>query len=162
MSHLAGPGAVQHGELWLALAVGQLPYGALSDRYGRRPRLFAGMALFLLASIGCALAPNIHALIALRFLQGLGGCAGMIIARSIIRDLHSGPRAARLMATMFLVMGTSPIFAPMLGSVLLHQVGWRGLFVALALLVALAAALVAISLPETQPPEHRTTARAIS
>lgn len=146
----------------LALAVGQLPYGALSDRYGRRRPIFAGMALFFVASIGCALAPNIHALIALRFLQGLGGCAGMIIARSIIRDLHSGPKAARLMATMFLVMGTSPIFAPMLGSILLRQVGWRGLFVTLALLVALSAALVAVSLPETQPHAHRTAARAVS
>lgn len=146
----------------LALAVGQLPYGALSDRYGRRPPLFAGLALFMLASTGCALAPDIHALIALRFLQGLGACAGMIIARSCIRDLHSGEKAARLMATMLLVMGASPIFAPLVGSVLLHQLSWRGLFVVIALLVAVSAGLVATALKETLRPERRAAARAAS
>ncbi|MCC6619063.1 MAG: multidrug effflux MFS transporter [Chloroflexi bacterium] len=144
----------------LALAVSHLPYGALSDRHGRRAPLFVGLALFFLASIGCALAPNIQALIALRFLQGLGACGGMIIARSIIRDLHSGARAARLMATMILVMGVSPIFAPLIGSVLLQRVGWRGLFVVIALLTALTAVLVAVGLPESLPPERRAAARA--
>ena len=124
--------------------------------------LFAGLALFMLASTGCALAPDIHALIALRFLQGLGACAGMIIARSCIRDLHSGEKAARLMATMLLVMGASPIFAPLVGSVLLHQLSWRGLFVVIALLVAVSAGLVATALKETLPPERRAAARAAS
>jgi len=145
---------------FLALAVGQLPYGALADRYGRRAPLFGGLALFMLTSVGCALAPDIHWLIALRFLQGLGGCAGTIIARSIIRDLHTGAAAARLMATMFLVLGVSPIFAPLAGSVLLHWVGWRGLFVVIAVLVALAGVLAALLLPETHPPQRRAAARA--
>ncbi|MCC7461645.1 MAG: multidrug effflux MFS transporter [Gammaproteobacteria bacterium] len=158
----ASPAQVQLSmvSFFLALAFGQLPYGALADRYGRRAPLFGGLALFMLTSIACALAPSIHWLIALRFLQGLGGCAGTIIARSIIRDLHSGAAAARLMATMFLVLGVSPIFAPLAGSLLLHWVGWRGLFVVIALLVALAALLVALLLPETHPPERRVAARA--
>lgn len=145
---------------FLALAVGQLPYGALADRLGRRAPLFGGLALFAATSIGCALATDIHWLIALRFLQGLGGCAGTIIARSIIRDVHSGAAAARLMATMFLVLGVSPIFAPLAGSLLLPWVGWRGLFVVIAVLVALAAALAALILPETHPVERRAAARA--
>jgi DHA1 family bicyclomycin/chloramphenicol resistance-like MFS transporter len=158
----ATPAAVQLSmvSFFLALALGQLPYGALADRYGRRGPLLGGLALFMLTSVGCALAPSIRWLIVLRFLQGLGGCAGTIIARSIIRDLHSGAAAARLMATMFLVLGVSPIFAPLAGSLLLHWVGWRGLFVVIAALVALAAALVALVLPETHPPERRAAARA--
>jgi DHA1 family bicyclomycin/chloramphenicol resistance-like MFS transporter len=157
----ASPVAVQLSlvSFFLALAVGQLPYGALADRYGRRGPLLGGLALFMLTSIGCALAPSIHWLIALRFLQGLGGCAGTIIARSIIRDLHSGAAAARLMATMFLVLGVSPILAPLAGSALLHLVGWRGLFLVIAALVALATLLVALVLPETHPPARRAAAR---
>jgi DHA1 family bicyclomycin/chloramphenicol resistance-like MFS transporter len=144
---------------FLALALGPLAYGALADRYGRRPPLFGGLALFMLASIGCATAPDIHALIALRFLQGLGACAGTVIARSIIRDLHSGAAAARLMATMYLVLGVSPVLAPLAGSLLLHVVGWRGLFLIIAGLVAASALLVAVTLPETHPPAKRAAGR---
>jgi DHA1 family bicyclomycin/chloramphenicol resistance-like MFS transporter len=157
----ASPAAVQLSlvSFFLALAVGQLPYGALADRYGRRLPLFGGLALFMLTSIGCAVAPDIRWLIALRFLQGLGGCAGTVIARSIIRDLHSGAAAARLMATMFLVLGISPVLAPLAGSLLLQAVGWRGLFLVIAALVALSALLVALLLPETHPPARRAAAR---
>jgi DHA1 family bicyclomycin/chloramphenicol resistance-like MFS transporter len=157
----ASPAAVQFSlvSFFLALAVGQLPYGALADRYGRRPPLFGGLILFMLTSIGCAFAPNIYWLIALRFLQGLGGCAGTIIARSIIRDLHTGVAAARLMATMFLVLGVSPVLAPLAGSALLHVVGWRGLFLVIAALVALSTLLVVLVLRETHPPARRAAAR---
>ena len=153
----APPAAVQLSlvSFFLALAVGPLAYGALADRYGRRPPLFGGLALFVLASIGCAAAPDIHSLVALRFLQGLGASAGTVIARSIIRDLHSGAAAARLMATMYLVLGVSPILAPLAGSLLLHVVGWRGLFLIIAVLVATSALLVAVMLPETHPPAKR-------
>ena len=153
----APPAAVQLSlvSFFFALAMGPLAYGALADRYGRRPPLFGGLALFALASIGCAAAPDIHWLIALRFLQGLGACAGTVIARSIIRDLHSGAAAARLMATMYLVLGVSPVLAPLAGSLLLHVVGWRGLFLIIAGLVAASALLVAVALPETHPHAKR-------
>jgi len=139
-----------------ALAFGPLVYGPITDRLGRRPPLFGGLALFALASLGCAAAPDIRWLIALRFLQGLGGCTGTTIARSIIRDLHSGAAAARLMATMYLVLGVSPVLAPLAGSLLLPWVGWRGLFVTMAVSIALAAALLAARLPETHGAERRT------
>jgi MFS transporter, DHA1 family, multidrug resistance protein len=153
----APPAAVQLSlvSFFLALALGPLAYGALADRYGRRPPLFGGLALFMLASIGCATAPDIHSLIALRFLQGLGASAGTTIARSIIRDLHSGAAAARLMATMYLVLGVSPVLAPLAGSLLLQVIGWRGLFLIIAGLVAASALLVAVTLPETHPPAKR-------
>jgi DHA1 family bicyclomycin/chloramphenicol resistance-like MFS transporter len=105
--------------------------------------------------MGCAAAPGIRSLIALRFLQGLGATGGTVIARSIIRDLHSGAAAARLMATMYLVLGVSPVLAPLAGSLLLHLVGWRGLFLVIAGLVVASALLLAVVLPETHPPAKR-------
>ena len=97
---------------FLAVAICQIAYGPLSDRFGRKPPLYAGLGLFALASIGCSFAPNVETLIALRFLQGVGSCAAMVIPRAIIRDLHTGHEAARLMATSMLVFSVSPILAP--------------------------------------------------
>lgn len=114
------------------LALGQLFYGPLSDRFGRKPPLYAGLALYALASVGASLAGQVEALIAWRFLQGLGGCAGMVIARAVVRDRCSPPEAAQAFSMLMLVMGLAPILAPLLGSYLLLAGGWRSLFLVLA------------------------------
>jgi DHA1 family bicyclomycin/chloramphenicol resistance-like MFS transporter len=112
----------------LGLGVGQVVAGPLSDRFGRRRPLLIGLALFMLASIACALAPNIPVLIGTRGLQGLAGAAGVVISRAVVRDLFEGPAVAAMMSRLMLVMGVAPILAPLGGSALLHATSWRGLF----------------------------------
>ena len=123
----AGIGAVQASltVFFVALAAGQMVFGTLSDRFGRKPPLYAGLVLFALASVGCALATDIHTLVALRFVQGLGAAAGMAIPRAVVRDLHTGTDAARLMSLLMLVFSVSPILAPLAGSLAIALAGWR-------------------------------------
>jgi MFS transporter, DHA1 family, multidrug resistance protein len=139
-----------------AMAVGQLLYGPLSDAYGRKRPLQVGLSLFAVASVGCTFAPDIHTLIALRAVQGLGACAGMTISRAVVRDQHTGPQAAKLLSLMILVWGVSPLFAPLAGSLVLQIGGWRLIFGILTGLVLLTLALVTFVLPESHP-EHRRT-----
>jgi DHA1 family bicyclomycin/chloramphenicol resistance-like MFS transporter len=150
-------GAVQRtlSAFFLALAAAQIPIGSFGDRYGRRLPLTIGLTLFVIASIGCATARGIETLIAWRFLQGCGACAGTAIARAMIRDLHSGHEAARLMALSFLVIGISPVAAPYLGSLLLTLLPWRGLFLLLAGLGLVALVGAWSLLPESLPQERR-------
>ena len=124
---------------FVSLGLGQLLYGPVSDILGRKPPLYFGLGLFALASVGCALATDIHMLVALRFLQGLGAAAGGVIPRAIVRDLHTGTEAARLMGLLMLVFSVSPILAPLSGSAVIAVTGWRGVFwvVALAAVAAL-------------------------
>jgi MFS transporter, DHA1 family, multidrug resistance protein len=96
---------------FIALGVGQLVYGPAADMLGRKAPLYFGLALFAVGSIGCALAPSIEILIAFRFVQGIGACAGMVIPSAIVRDLHTGVDAARLMSLLMLVFSISPILA---------------------------------------------------
>jgi DHA1 family bicyclomycin/chloramphenicol resistance-like MFS transporter len=136
---------------FVAFGLSQVVYGPLSDMFGRRAPLYFGLALFTLASIGCALAPTIEWLIAFRFLQGLGACAGMVVPRAVVRDLHTGVDATRLMSLVMLVFSVAPILAPVSGSALIVPFGWRSVFVAMALAGVLGFALVATLLPETRP-----------
>jgi DHA1 family bicyclomycin/chloramphenicol resistance-like MFS transporter len=154
---VATPGEVQRtlSAFLLALAVAQIPIGTFGDRFGRKLPLLLGLSLFAVACIACALSGAIDRLIALRFLAGLGVCAGTAVSRAMIRDLSSGHQAARLMAFSFLIIGISPILAPLVGSLLLRVLPWQGLFVVLAVLGTLAVVLVALALPETLPPEKR-------
>jgi MFS transporter, DHA1 family, multidrug resistance protein len=151
------PGDIQRtlAVFLLALAVAQIPIGSLSDRLGRKRVLYAGLGLFVVASLACAVSPTVDSLLALRFVQGFGICAGTIVSRAIIRDLKSGPDAARLMATSFLVLGISPVLAPLLGSYLLTLTSWRGLFVVLALAGIAGLAVARLVLPESLPPARR-------
>ena len=118
---------------FVAFGVCQIVYGPASDMIGRKPPLYFGLTVFLIGAVGCAFAPNIGWLIAFRFLQGVGGSAVMVIPRAIIRDLHTGVEAARLMAFVMLVFSVSPILAPLAGSALIVPFGWRAVFVAVAL-----------------------------
>ncbi len=119
---------------FVALAIGQLLYGPVSDRVGRKLPLYVGLGLFGAASVGCALATDIQMLIAFRFLQGLGACACIAIPRAIVRDLHTGVDAARLTSMLMLVFSVSPILAPIAGSLVGEWTGWRGIFWSIAAL----------------------------
>lgn len=137
------------------LAVGQLLYGALADRLGRRGPLLAGLALYLVGSVACAAAPSLPLLIAARFLQALGGCAGMVISRAVVRDHFDVADSARLYSTLMLIMGVAPILAPLFGGQLLLVAGWRAIF---WVLVAVSGALITLiytALPESLPPTAR-------
>lgn len=130
-------------------AVGQLFYGPISDRIGRRPTLLAGLALYLVASVACAFAQSIELLIAARFLQALGAAGPVVLSRSIVRDLYDGPRAGTELARMGTIMGLLPSVAPLIGGFLETAFGWRSAFVLIVVLGAGATAIVAIFLPET-------------
>jgi DHA1 family bicyclomycin/chloramphenicol resistance-like MFS transporter len=140
---------------FIAFGLCQIVYGPLSDVYGRKAPLYAGLVLFTLGSIGCALAPGIGALIAFRFIQGLGAAAMAVIPRAIIRDLHTGVEATRLMALVMLVFSVCPILAPLFGSALIVPFGWRAVFAAVTLAALIGVVLVATLLPETRPAEER-------
>ncbi len=112
----------------LGFGAGQLVYGPLADRWGRKPPLLGGVALYVVASALCAVSPGIGVLIGLRVLQGLGACAGPLIARAIVRDLYERDRAARMFSLLLLVMGVAPLVAPLIGGQLLVAVGWRAIF----------------------------------
>ena len=150
-------GAVQWSltAFFLALGCGQLLYGPISDMLGRKPPLYFGLGLFTLASVGCALATNIETLVALRFVQGLGAAAGMAIPRAVVRDLHTGNEAARLMSLLMLVFSVSPILAPLVGSGVIAVSGWRGVFWVVALAAVAGLALVYGMLNETRPAHDR-------
>ncbi|MBL0421508.1 multidrug effflux MFS transporter [Ramlibacter sp. AW1] len=155
----ASPATVQASLIvfFLALGMAQVIYGPVSDMLGRKRPLYFGLALFSLGSIGCALAPDAGTLVAMRFVQGLGACAGMVIPRAVVRDLHTGTEAARLMSMLMLVFSVSPILAPLTGSLLIEAFGWRAVFWAVVGAAALAAALVHNFLPETRPLEERAS-----
>jgi len=133
------------------LAIGQLIYGPLADRFGRRRPLLLGVLLFSLASLACALAPSLEWLIAARFVQALGGCAGMVVSRAVVRDLCDPIASAKTFSQLMLVMGVAPILAPLAGGWLLNAFGWPSIFVCLALFGALCARGVALWLVETRP-----------
>ncbi|MEI6160692.1 MAG: Bcr/CflA family efflux MFS transporter, partial [Roseococcus sp.] len=153
-------GGVEGVQLTLAayvvgMALGQLLHGPLSDRLGRRRPLFAGLTIYILASALCALATSMEALIALRLLQALAGCAGMVISRAVVRDVSDVLDPVRLMGQLMLVMGVAPILAPLMGGYIAAWFGWRAIFWALALIGLTALLLCAFLLGETLPEARR-------
>ncbi len=139
----------------IGLAAGQLVIGSLSDALGRRRPLLVGMTAYVFASLGCAFAPTIEILIAMRFLQGFCGAAGMVVARSTVRDLHVGADAVRFFASLMVVTGLAPIIGPVLGAIVLRATSWNGVFVMIAAAGAVIAVLAAVRLTETLPVERR-------
>ena len=139
---------------FIAFAAGQILFGPLSDRYGRRAPLFFSLVLFSAASIGCAMADSIDALIGYRAAQGLGACAGGVIARAVVRDLFERNEAARIFSALILVMGAAPMFAPLLGGKLLIWADWRAIFWCLSAIGMVCLAAVIWRMPETHKKEH--------
>ncbi|ACO77241.1 Drug resistance transporter Bcr/CflA subfamily [Azotobacter vinelandii CA] len=134
---------------FIGMTIGQLAYGPLADRLGRRLPLLFGVALFSLASLACALAGSLEQLIVARFAQALGGCAGMVVARTVVRDLCDPLTTAKVFSRLMLVMGLAPILAPLAGGLLLQAFGWQSIFLCLTLFGALTFLAVVLLLPET-------------
>jgi DHA1 family bicyclomycin/chloramphenicol resistance-like MFS transporter len=139
----------------LGLALGQTIAGPISDALGRRRPLLIGLAAYALASLLCVIAPSVYLLVALRFIQGLAGAAGIVIARAIVRDLYAGDDAARFFSLLMLVNGLAPILAPILGGLLLRFTSWRGVFVVLTVVGVLQFIGASSGLSETLPVEQR-------
>ncbi|WP_446666353.1 multidrug effflux MFS transporter [Flexivirga sp. B27] len=137
------------------LAVGQLLVGPISDRIGRRRPLLVGLAGFVVLSIVCALAPTIGVLIVARFVQGLCGAAGLVIARAIVRDAYPDEHIADVFSLLMVVNGLAPVLAPLIGGALLHVMPWRGLFGVLTVIGVIIGWLTVLALPETLPPALR-------
>lgn len=153
----ASSSAVQYSlaAFFVGMALGQALYGPLADRFGRKRPLYAGISLYVLASVGCALAPNVETLIVLRFVQALGGCAGIVIARAMVRDLFDREASAKVFSLLTLVLGVAPILAPLVGGYVLKFFGWRAIFGILAAFGIACLAAAAAGLRETLPEAAR-------
>ncbi|MFJ8195874.1 multidrug effflux MFS transporter [Streptomyces sp. NPDC096152] len=137
------------------MALGQLVVGPMSDRWGRRRPLLAGLAVYVLATALCAFAPTVEFLVAFRLAQGLAGAAGIVIARAVVRDLYDGVAMARFFSSLMLISGVAPIVAPLIGGQILRVTDWRGVFVVLTAVGLLLGAAVLTRLPETLPAAGR-------
>lgn len=144
----------------VGLACGQLVAGPLSDRYGRRRPLLAGLGGYTAAGVLCAVAPDAVSLIVFRLLQGAGGAFGLVIASAAVRDRYTGAAAARVFSSLMLVSGLAPVLAPLAGAQVLRFGDWRTVFLGLALLGGLTLAGCAVAFPETLPPGRRGAERA--
>lgn len=138
---------------FIGISVGQLLYGPLLERFGRKKPLYAGLCIYLLASIGCAFAASVNALIALRLLQALGGCVGMVASRAMVRDLFDVKGNAKIFSTLMLVVAVSPIIAPTVGGYITSALGWNYVFVMLIIIDVLILTGIYFLLPETKKPD---------
>jgi DHA1 family bicyclomycin/chloramphenicol resistance-like MFS transporter len=139
----------------VGLGLGQLVLGTVSDRWGRRRPVLGGFAAFVVASLLCALAPNLGALVALRFVQGFAGAVGPAVARACVRDVVDGALAAQALSRLMVATAVAPVIAPLIGGQVLRFTDWRGLFVALAVLGAGVLVAAWVKLPESLPPDRR-------
>lgn len=140
---------------FIAFGLAQLVYGPLADQVGRKPPLYIGLSIFIVGSLGCTFAPSIETLIAFRFVQGMGAAVVMVIPRAIIRDLHTGAEATRLMALIMLVISISPMLAPLAGSGVIYISNWRSIFAILCGAAVLSLLMTAFLQSETLAKEHR-------
>jgi len=138
---------------FIGLAFGQLLYGPLMDRFGRKRPLYVGLTVYILASVGCALSPSVDVLVLNRLFQAVGGCAASVAAIAMVRDLFPVEDIAKVFALLFLVLGASPLLAPTAGGYLAAAFGWQAVFVVLLSIAALILAAVAFTLPESYAPD---------
>ena len=146
---------------FIGITVGQLLYGPVLDRYGRKKPLLFGLSVYIGAALGCALAPSIHVLICLRLFLALGGCAGMVGSRSVVRDLFSGGDIARALSMLMMIFGIAPIIAPTVGGLVLAALGWRAIFCTLAAIAAFTLLAVKFFLPESKAEDPSISLRPI-
>lgn len=135
---------------FIGISVGQLFYGPITDRFGRKKPLYVGLIIYTVASVGCGLATNIDQLITLRLLQALGGCAGMVVSRAVVRDLFKPQESAKVFSMLMLIMGIAPIIAPSIGSIVTVTWGWRAIFTVLTSISVTTFIALALFLPESK------------
>lgn len=144
---------------FIGIAAGQLIYGPVVDKYGRKRPLLVGLGIYIVAALGCALSPNIESMILMRLLQALGGCVGMVASNAIISDVYEKEHRARAFSSIMLVMGVAPLIAPSAGSLLMEKAGWNYIFYFLAVFAAVVTLLIALFLPETSRYMHSNKLR---
>ncbi len=137
----------------IGISVGQLLYGPLLDRFGRKIPLYAGLVIFIIASLGCTFTDSVNSLIAMRFLQALGGCVGMVAAQALVRDIFPVDKTAQALSLLTLVIAVSPMVAPTVGGYLTTAFGWQSVFILLAIITALILVAVYFVLPEGRQPD---------
>lgn len=138
---------------FIGIAIGQLLYGPLLDKYGRKKPMYIGMVLYVLASFSAPFVKTVEMLIALRFLQAIGGCVGMVASRAMVRDLFDVTESAKVFSLLMLVVGVSPIIAPTVGGYLAAAFGWPSIFMVLGSIGAVILVMVIIWLPESKKPD---------
>ncbi|MEK7251208.1 MAG: multidrug effflux MFS transporter [Bacteroidota bacterium] len=144
---------------FIGISIGQLAYGPLLDRYGRKKPVVAGLLIYIVAAIGCGLAPTIHWLVAMRFVLAIGSCVGIVAARAIVRDLFPINEMARIFSTLMLVLGISPIIAPTVGAYVADIYSWRLIFAVLAAIAIFILYAVIRYLPESRPADASISLR---
>lgn len=135
---------------FIGISLGQLFYGPILDRFGRKKPLLIGLIIYMVSAIGCAISPSIYSLVTFRFLLAIGGCVGMVASRAVVRDLFTAHETAKVFSMMMLVMGVAPILAPVLGGLIVTSVGWRFIFVLMLLVAAAITFVITRFLPETK------------
>ena len=138
----------------IGFSLGQLIWGPIGDRFGRRGPVAVGIALFAIGSIGCALSTSAGVMIAWRVFQAVGACAGVVLARAMVRDLYAGSRAARMLSILITVMAIAPLIGPIVGAEILRLTAWPGIFW-LLVVISIAIFVAVLALPETLPAERR-------
>jgi DHA1 family bicyclomycin/chloramphenicol resistance-like MFS transporter len=138
---------------FIGISFGQLIYGPLLERYGRKNPLYFGLALYAISSLACATAMSVETLIIFRFFQALGGCVGMVASRAMVRDLFDVKDNAKVFSTLMLVIAVSPIIAPSLGGLITTYIGWRYIFIMLIVVIAMIVAGIYFLLPDSKQPD---------
>jgi DHA1 family bicyclomycin/chloramphenicol resistance-like MFS transporter len=144
---------------FVGFALGQIFYGPFLDRFGRKRPLYLGLVIYILASVGCALAPDLRTFVALRFLEALGGCVAQVGAIAMVRDFFPAKESARMFSMLFLMIGVSPLLAPTIGSAIMTGLGWEWIFALLAAIAFGILALIFFLLPEGHQPDHSVSLR---
>lgn len=144
---------------FIGISVGQLLYGPLLDRYGRKIPLYIGLVIYIITSVGCAYTTSVDALIAMRFLQAIGGCAGMVAAQALVRDLFPVNQTAQAFSMLTLVIAVSPMIAPTVGGYVTTSLGWHAVFIILAVITAIILVAVHFALPQGKQPDPSISLR---